>query len=184
MQRVCVFCSSRAALPEAVRRASAALGQWLGHNGIALVYGGVNKGLMEILARHTKEAGGTVIGVIPDQMLQQNLLSRHVDIDFPCVNLNDRKTVMQREADVFIALPGGIGTFDEVFSLLASAKVGEHQKPLVLYNLDNFWDPFVHLLSSLQQQGYVGNDWSNNIHIVNDHESLTHLLRQLLPVSE
>ena len=96
----------------------------------------------------------------------------YVDIDIPCDNLSDRKQLMMDQADVFVALPGGIGTLDEIFTVAASATIGYHQKPVVLFNVKGFWNPLVQLLDNLKAQGMVRGEWQQYIRIISSLEEL------------
>lgn len=176
MNRVAVFCSSHEGLPEPVTRAAAQLGAWIGRQNLMLVYGGVGKGLMEVLARAVKSNGGRVMGIVPDRFSQMGLTSECVDIEMPVVDLNDRKSAMLRESDIFIALPGGIGTLDEIFMVMASSTVGEHKKQLILFNPDGYWDSLACTLKMMEQQGYIAQGFTSSIKMPDSIESLTALL--------
>lgn len=176
MDRICVFCSSRESLSEIIIQATEAFGCWLGEHSKTLVYGGVKKGLMEVLAVSVKSHGGHVMGIIPDKMSQQGMTSNQVDIEFPVVDLADRKSTLMREADVFVALPGGVGTLDEFFTVLAAAYVGEHHKPMILFNLDGYWDSLLQLLQDYVKRGFVSQDLVNDIATPTAVEALTKLL--------
>src|SRR5574344_99968 len=178
MQRIAVFCSSHDNLPRPFAQAAEKLGHWLGSNGKTLVYGGVKKGLMEILASAVKQSGGRVMGIIPDKMLQRGLESEHVDIEFPVVDLSDRKATMLRESDIFIALPGGYGTLDEIFTVVASALVGEHQKSVVLYNVNGFWEPLIHLLHQFYDSGTVSSSPEHALLVADNFEELLSYLNK------
>ena len=174
MERIGVFCSSRDDLPKNMVEATKALGRWIGEHGKMLVYGGMDEGLMEVLAVAVKRSGGRTMGVIPDDM--QNLASDQVDISFPVVDLADRKSTLMREADVFVALPGGVGTLDEFFTVLAAAYIGEHHKPMILFNLDGYWDSLLQLLQEYVKRGFVSQDLVNDIATPTTVEALTKLL--------
>lgn len=178
MEKIGVFCSSHENLPAPVVEATEAFGRWMGQTGKMLVYGGVNKGLMEVLARAVKKNGGNVMGVIPERMNCQNMLSDSVDFEIRAVGLSDRKEIMLREADVFVALPGGLGTLDEIFTVMATAQVGEHQKRVFLLNLDGFWNPLIHLLRDMEQQGYAYPGLSNRFILAESAADLTQKLEK------
>jgi hypothetical protein len=98
-----------------------------------------------------------------------------VEIEIPCDNLSDRKQLMMEQSDVFIALPGGIGTIDEIFTVVASATIGYHQKTVILYNMKGFWDSLMVLLDDLQGKGMVRGNWQDYIKVANTLEELTQL---------
>lgn len=96
-----------------------------------LVYGGSSNGLMEVVAREAKQNGGMIMGVIPTKLEERGLVSDLLDVTFHTVNLSDRKDLMLQESDILVALPGGVGTLDEVFHVMAAATIGYHTKKVV-----------------------------------------------------
>ena len=170
--KICVFCSANEQIDPDFFSATEELGRWAAKNGHAIVYGGVNQGLMECLGRAAHEAGGRTIGVVPTIVEKTGRVSDHVEIEIPCDNLSDRKQLMMDKSDVFIALPGGIGTLDEVFTVAASATIGYHAKPVVLYNLKGFWNPLIQLLDDLQDCGMVRGEWRQYIKVISKLEDL------------
>lgn len=170
--KICVFCSANEQIDPDFFSATEELGRWAAENGHAIVYGGVNQGLMECLGRAAHEAGGRTIGVVPTIVEKTGRVSDHVEIEIPCDNLSDRKQLMMDKSDVFIALPGGIGTLDEIFTVAASATIGYHQKPVILYNLKGFWNPLIQLLDDLQERGMVRGQWRDYINVISKLEDL------------
>lgn len=154
-RRIAVFLSSKSALPESYRRAAEEVGAWIGRTGRTLVYGGSRMGLMEVLAQATAKAGGHVVGVVPQVLIDRNLVSEACHTTFYTADLTDRKATMMREADVCVALPGGTGTLDEVFTVLAAATIGTGSKPVVLYNVDGCWDTLLRCLDDLTTRGLI-----------------------------
>ena len=173
--KICVFCSANEQIDPAFFRAAKELGEWAAKNRHIIVYGGVNQGLMECLGRSAHEAGGQTIGIVPVIVEKTGRTSQYVDIEIPCDNLTDRKQLMMDQSDVFIALPGGIGTLDEVFTVAASATIGYHQKTVILYNINGFWNPLITLLSDLQNRGMVRGHWQHYIKVVSSLVELTKL---------
>ena len=170
--KICVFCSANEQIDPEFFTATEELGRWAAENGHVIVYGGVNQGLMECLGRAAHEAGGRTIGVVPTIVEKTGRVSDHVEIEIPCDNLSDRKQLMMDKSDVFIALPGGIGTLDEIFTVAASATIGYHQKPVILYNLKGFWNPLIQLLDDLQERGMVRGQWRDYINVISKLEDL------------
>ena len=117
-QKIGVYLSSKDNLPASYVEAARQVGHLIGSTGRTLVYGGARKGLMEVLAQSVKASGGRVYGMVPEIIEQRGLVSDAVDVTFRCVDLSDRKQMMNRESDVLVALPGGIGTLDEVFTVM------------------------------------------------------------------
>ena len=124
--------------------------QTYNQNRDTIVFGGCNMGLMECIAKATREAGGHTIGVIPQIIERGGKSSDNVDIVIPCDNLSDRKDLLLIHSDIVVALPGGIGTLDEVFTVAAAATIGYHSKKEVLYNIKSFWSPLINMLDTLQ----------------------------------
>ena len=187
--KICVFCSANEQIAPEYFRAAEELGRWAANEGHTIVYGGVGQGLMEAVARAAHEAGGRTIGVVPVIVERGGRASQYVDVEIPCDNLSDRKQLMMDQSDLFVALPGGIGTLDEVFTVAASATIGYHQKMVVLYNVGGFWDPLIRLLDDLGQRGMVRGDWRQHIGVVSTTAELqrfSHLLpltTHLLPLT-
>ena len=161
--KICVFCSANQQIDPEFFTLTEELGTWAAKNGHSIVYGGVNQGLMECVAKTTKTHGGRTIGIIPMIVEKSGRISDYVDVEIPCDNLTDRKQLMMDQSDVFIALPGGIGTLDEVFTVAASATIGYHQKLVILYNMKGFWDSLIAMLDDLQAKGMIRGDWRNYI---------------------
>lgn len=169
---ICIFCSANAHIDPDFFQMTEELGRWMAEEGHTLVFGGVNQGLMECVARAVHEAGGKTIGVIPRIVEQSGRISEYVDVEIPCDNLSDRKQLMLDMSDVFIALPGGIGTLDEIFTVAASHTIGYHHKPVILYNMKGFWAPLIVQLDDLQQRGMVRGQWRDYIQVVSSLEEL------------
>ena len=177
--KICVFCSANEQIAPEYFRAAEELGRWAANEGHTIVYGGVNQGLMERLGRAAHEAGGRTIGVVPAIVEKTGRTSQYVEIEIPCDNLTDRKQLMMDQGDVFVALPGGIGTLDEVFTVAASATIGYHQKPVILYNIKGFWNPLIQLLDDLQQRGMVRGQWRDYIKVASSLEELASMVEEL-----
>lgn len=154
-QRVGVFLSSKSNLPASYETAAREVGQMLGRTGRTLVYGGCRKGLMEVLAKAVKSAGGKVYGMVPDIIEARGLVSEQIDVEFRCVDLNDRKAMMNSESEVLVALPGGLGTLDEVFTVLAAGIIGTQKRFLIFFNVDNCWGSLLAALDDLRAQGLL-----------------------------
>lgn len=174
--KICVFCSANAAIDPAFFVKTEELGRWMSEKGHTLVYGGVNQGLMECVAKAVKDSGGRTVGVIPQIVEKSGRISDYVDVEILCDNLSDRKQLMLDKSDVFIALPGGIGTIDEVFTIAASATIGYHEKRVILYNINGFWDALIQMMDDLQQRGMVRGQWRDYIAVASTIEELETIL--------
>lgn len=155
MQKLAVFCGASFGFSESYKQSSIALGQVLARRGIALVYGGAQEGLMGIVADAVLAEGGEVYGVIPQLLVEREVA--HPDITYLSVvnTMSERKQKMASLADGFIAMPGGIGTLDELFEMLTWAQLGFHQKPCGLLNVDGFFDLLLAFVAHSAEQGFV-----------------------------
>jgi uncharacterized protein (TIGR00730 family) len=173
-----VFCSANNQIDAAFFQQTEELGRWAAKNGHVIVFGGVNQGLMECLAKAVKEAGGETLGVVPSIVEETGRTSQYNDRVLTCNNLSERKQLMLDESDVFIALPGGVGTLDEVFTVAASYTIGYHHKRVILYNMKGFWDSTIRMLDDLQQRGMVRGQWRDYICVANNLDEMGDLLAE------
>jgi uncharacterized protein (TIGR00730 family) len=155
MKKIAVFCSANNDIDQRYFDAAEELGKQIAAQGDELVYGGCNMGLMECLARATHENGGRVIGVIPTKLEKDGRVSQYIDVEIPCDNLADRKELMELQADVTVALPGGIGTLDEIFTVAARHTIGYSSKKVYLLNIGGFWNPLIAMLRQMQEQHFM-----------------------------
>ena len=175
-QKVGVYLSSKDNLPESYVRAAREVGELIGRTGRTLVYGGARKGLMEVLAQSVKQHGGRVFGMVPDVIVERGLESEAIDVTFRCADLSDRKDMMNRESDVLLALPGGIGTLDEVFTVLANTGIGIRRQPLVFYNVDGCWNALLAALDDLFRQGLISGRPEDFYQVASNIDELEQLL--------
>lgn len=171
MRRIGVFCSSRSNVRQEYIDAARSLGTEIGRRGADMVYGGSKCGLMDITARAVRAAGGHTIGVIPQALIDRGIAADS-DVVFYTANLDDRKAAMLREADVFVALPGGIGTLDEVFTVVAANVLGYHSKPVVLYNVGGFWQPAIDMLKFIGNEGMLGEGLEQRLKVASTPDEL------------
>jgi len=150
-----VFCSAAENIDRKFFDAAHEVGAWMAQQGITLVYGGAAMGLMEEVARGVKSGGGHTVGVVPNRLVQREVQSSLLDEVVLCGTLAERKQLMLERSDLLLALPGGIGTLDEVFHVMGSATIGEHHKRVVLYNIDGFWDECMGMLSKMNREGFI-----------------------------
>jgi uncharacterized protein (TIGR00730 family) len=160
MNRICIFCGSSPGKRPEYRSAAEALGRLLAERGLELVYGGGNIGLMGIVADACLATGGSVIGVIPEALVGREVAGRAVEhssltrldvVD----SMHTRKARMAELADGFIALPGGFGTFEELFEILTWAQLGFHQKPIGLLDVAGYYDPLLALCDRAVAEGFL-----------------------------
>jgi len=171
-----IFCSANNDIAPQYFEATQQLGLRLGAEGHTLVFGGCNSGLMECVARAVKQAGGLTIGVIPSMVERGGRRSDHVDVAIHCDTLSDRKDLLLAKSDVMVALPGGIGTLDEVFTVAAAGTIGYHNKRVVLYDVDGFWRSLIACLDDLQARGMMRGDYHRRIDVA---ETLDELMEKI-----
>ncbi len=174
--RIAVFCSANDALDPDFFTMTRALGEWIGRGGHTLVYGGCDMGLMECVAQAVHESGGQVIGVIPARLEQGGHTSDCIDVRILCETLGERKQLMLAHSDVVLALPGGIGTLDEIFTVAAEGTLSYHDKRVIVYNMKGFWDGLESMLDGLQRQGVMRGDYHRRITFAHDADELLRLL--------
>lgn len=181
MKRVCVYCGSRHGKRPAYTAAAQALGRELAQSGRSLVYGGGNVGLMGVVADAVLEAGGEVIGVIPRPMVTRELAHHGVTKLHVVSSMHERKALMAQLADGFIALPGGVGTLEELFEIWTWAQLGIHQKPLGLLNTEGFYTSLVTFLDHLTAEDFVTPENRSLLRIDADPKSLLDKMSQFVP---
>jgi uncharacterized protein (TIGR00730 family) len=153
--RVCVFCGSSRGVQPAYAATAADLGTTLAAKGIDLVYGGGHVGLMGVVADAALAAGGAVTGVMPQALVAKEIAHPGLTELRVTASMHERKAVMADLADAFIALPGGLGTFDELCEILTWGQLGLHAKPVVLLDVEGFWTPFGALLDGAVAAGFL-----------------------------
>lgn len=158
IRSICVYCGSSPGRGETYSSAGRALGRSIAEAGLRLVYGGGTRGIMGAVARGTIEAGGKVTGIIPRFLINKEAAQTALgDLDDVVVteDMHTRKHTMFEKSDAFVALPGGIGTLEEVVEIMTWAQLGRHRKPIVLVNIDGFWNPMLALIDHMRAEGFV-----------------------------
>lgn len=176
MDKIALFCSASDAIDPVYAEKAKELGDWMGEHHKWLIYGGSNTGLMEAVAGAAKAKGAMIMGVVPTKLEEQGRVSDKLDVTFRAVNLSDRKDIMLQEADVMVALPGGVGTLDEVFHVMASATIGYHGKQVIFYNVNGFWDDILRFFAKLETAHFAHRSLKQYYKVANTFEELTKLL--------
>jgi uncharacterized protein (TIGR00730 family) len=158
IRNVCVYCGSNVGADPAYAEAARTLARHMSEAGIGLVYGGGGLGLMGEIARAMLDNGGRVTGIIPGFLSQKEHMLRDADELIVVEDMHQRKRLMFEKSDAFVALPGGIGTLEELVEQLTWAQLGRHAKPVVLVNIENFWGPFLELLRHMREEGFIRAD--------------------------
>ena len=176
IKSICVYCASGPGNVPAFMDAAQSFGRILAENGIGLVYGGGSVGLMGALAEAALDHGGTVTGVIPDFLVNREHMLTRVQQRIITRDMHERKRVMFEQADAFVALPGGIGTLEELVEQLTWAQLGRHKKPILILNVAGFWDPLCVLLDHMKKLDFIWADLSINLLVA---ERVTEILPKL-----
>ena len=177
MERIGIFCSAADDIETVYFEKVRELGAWMGQNKKTLVYGGANIGLMECVAQAAKNQGAFIMGVVPTKLEERGAVSDLLDVTFRVDNLSERKDTMLRESDILVALPGGVGTLDEVFHVMASASIGYHSKKVIFYNVNGFWNELLAFLNRLREQYFARRPWENFYLVANNLEELIEQLK-------
>ncbi len=155
---ICVYCGSRSGLNPAYAAAAAQVGHWIAERGGQLVYGGGKSGLMGIVADAALQSGAHVVGVIPKALVEKEWAHRGCSELHIVETMHDRKRMMAERADAFLALPGGIGTFEELFEVWTWRQLGYHDKPIGILNVAGYYDRLLDFLASSVTEQFLG-DW-------------------------
>jgi len=182
IKSVCVFCGSSAGSRESYKKAARNLGRLLAQQGITLIYGGSNLGLMTLIADEAMKHGGHVIGVMPTSLINKEVahsgLTEFIKVD----SMSERKEVMMQMADAFIAMPGGIGTLDEIFEVMSGNQLGLMQKPMGLLNTDQFWNTLLNFLDHTVTEQFVRSEHRANLIAEEDEALLLKALEKYNPI--
>jgi uncharacterized protein (TIGR00730 family) len=155
IKTVCVYCGSGPGTNPRFIESAIALGKALAENGIRLVYGGGSIGLMGAVATSVLDHGGTVTGIIPDFLTSREHALTRVQEMIVTPDMHERKRLMFERSDAFVALPGGIGTLEELVEQLTWQQLGRHSKPVLLANIDGFWEPLLALLAHMRATEFI-----------------------------
>lgn len=155
IRNICVYCGSAPGDDPRFVAAAEEFGRILAHSGLGLVYGGGNCGLMGALARATLGAGGRVTGVIPGFLEEREIALQGMTETIVVDNMHSRKQIMFEKSDAFVALPGGIGTLEELAEQLTWIQLGRHTKPLVVADIGGFWRPLLTLFAHMRNSGFI-----------------------------
>ena len=158
IRSVCVYCGSSPGLDPVYMQAGRTLGLSMAAAGLRLVYGGGTRGIMGAVAAGTREGGGKVMGIIPRFLINKEATQAGLSgLDELVIteDMHERKHRMFEESDAFVALPGGIGTVEEIVEIMTWAQLGRHRKPIVYANVNGFWNPMLSLLDHMRKEGFV-----------------------------
>lgn len=178
MKAIAVYCGANVGAAPIYAEAAQAMGRALVANNIALVYGGGHVGLMGTIADAVMAEGGTVTGVIPQQLVDRELAHPGLTELFVVRDMHERKAMMARLSDGFIAMPGGMGTLEELFEMLTWSQLGIHAKPIGVLNVGGFYDQLVGFLAHAHDQGFIRPQHAGLMKVASEPEALLKLLAQ------
>jgi hypothetical protein len=172
LRSVCVYCGSATGTDPDFAAAADAFGAALAAARLGLVYGGGSIGLMGRVAHAALNAGGHVTGVIPQFLHDREVMMREVSELIVTADMHERKRIMFERADAFVALPGGIGTLEELVEMMTWSQLGQHDKPIVLANIKDFWAPLNELIRHMTETGFIRPGWDVAYEVVDTVEDI------------
>lgn len=182
MKKICIFCGSSMGFDPIYREKAAELGHVLADNNCELLYGGGNVGLMKVIAdvmmaRHCK-----VLGTITQHLLDMRVGHPEIDELIVVETMSERKKILEDMADAFIAMPGGVGTMDELFEVIVLSQLRVFDKPVALFNVNGYYDDIVHFLARATKEGFIHSEHSSNIIVSDDPKMLLEGIENFKPV--
>jgi uncharacterized protein (TIGR00730 family) len=185
IRKICVYCGSGPGNDPAYIKAAREFGEILARNGIGLVYGGGNVGLMGEIAHAVLAEGGTVTGIIPEFLVAREHAKGNVDHLIVTRDMHERKRKMFELADAFVALPGGVGTLEELVEQLTWAQLGRHKKPILVANIKGFWDPLCALIDHMKRIKFIRDDLNFELLVADEVANFLPMLQQAMaPIEE
>jgi uncharacterized protein (TIGR00730 family) len=178
--RICVFCGSGKGVNPAYVAAARTLGRSMAKAGIGLVYGGGSLGMMGEVARSVLKHGGVVTGIIPEFLTEREQMLKDAQELIVTKDMHERKRLMFEKSDAFVALPGGIGTLEELVEQLTWSQLGRHTKPIVLGNIDGFWHPLLSLLDHMRAEAYIRKELEVRLHVVDSAAEIVPCIAQAI----
>lgn len=180
--KIAVFCGSSMGVDPVYAQATAELGRFFGEQGIDVVYGGGNVGLMGTVAQACLDVGGNVYGVIPEALQEKEIAHPSLTELKVVADMHERKAEMARLADAFVALPGGAGTLEEIFEAWTWAQLGYHTKPCAFYNTNGYYEPLKDMISTMTTSGFLKPDYADMlIHTDNPQDLLSAIQSYVSP---
>ncbi|MCU0499579.1 MAG: TIGR00730 family Rossman fold protein [Anaerolineae bacterium] len=181
MKNICVFCGSTSGHHLEYRRVTEQFGQLLVQGGFDLVYGGGNTGLMGAIANTVLEAGGKVHGVMPRAMVIREIAHPNLTEQYIVESMHERKALMSHLADAFVILPGGYGTMDEFFEIVTWGILGIHRKPIVILNINGYYDPLIRMIQHMAENGFLRQGDENVVQFTDQVDQVIDLLQKYQP---
>ncbi len=181
MRRACIYCGSSTGKDPVYSDTAIAMGETLARHGLDLVYGGGSIGIMRIIADSVLKSGGQAIGVIPQSLVDREVAHQGLTELHITSSMHERKSRMAELSDAFIALPGGLGTLEEIFEIWTWTQLGFHDKPIALLNTRDYYSSLLHFLDNAVDQGFVKPDHRHMLIVESDPEKLVMQLKDYVP---
>lgn len=183
LRSICVYCGSSPGFSPSFTEIATAFGRTLAETGIGLVYGGGDVGLMGTVARAVLDSGGHVTGIIPEFLRRRENMLSDAQETVVVPDMHTRKRLMFDRADAFVALPGGIGTLEELVEQMTWAQLGRHAKPILLLDVDGFWRPLLSLIEHMRRHGFIRRGLELNYLVAERVEEILPMLEQAIDSS-
>ncbi len=178
---ICVYCSSSNHLPEKYYILSRELGCKIGQNGYNMVYGGTTVGMMGIIANSALENGSEVIGVIPEKIESFGLKHPSLAKVIVTKDMRERKATMEKYADIFVAAPGGFGTFEEIFEIIVAKQLGYHDKPIIFLNFDNYYSNLFKMFDTVYENKFAKQETRDLYYIAENTDNIFNYIKTYKP---
>lgn len=178
---MCIYCSSSNNLPEKFYTVSKELGEKLAQKGFDMVYGGTTVGMMGVIANNALQNGAEVIGVIPERIASFGLKHPELAKVIVTKDMRERKATMEKYADVFVAMPGGFGTFEEIFEILVAKQLGYHDKPVIFVNFDGYYDNMLKMFDTLYENNFAKEEMKSLYFIANTVDEIFEYVKNYAP---
>lgn len=177
--RICVFCSSKLNFSEELVHSSREFAHWMGKSQHTLVYGGASVGMMGVLADGVLSVGGNVVGILPKGLFAAEVPHRKIQLLLEVEDMMERKRQMIQRSDVFVILPGGVGTLDELLEVITWKCVGAINLPIVILNIDGFWSSFLAMMKDLKEKNVLDENLLESYIVVSNYDDLKKHLKAL-----
>jgi uncharacterized protein (TIGR00730 family) len=178
IRKICVYCGSGPGTDPAFVESARAFGTILAKNGVGLVFGGGSVGMMGAIAKSVLDHGGSVTGIIPEFLVAREHAMRGADNLIVTRDMHERKRKMFEMADAFVAMPGGIGTLEEVVEQITWVQLGRHRKPILLANIKNFWEPLCALIDHMKHLKFIRDDLNFDLLVADKVEDILPMLQR------
>lgn len=171
-KRICIYCSSSNYLPEKFYNVAQELGVKLAQNNYDMVYGGTTVGMMGVIANNALNNGADVIGVIPERIESCGLKHPKLAKVVVTKDMRERKATMEKLGDIFVAAPGGFGTFEEIFEILVAKQLGYHNKPVIFFNFDNYYSNMLKMFDTVYENNFAKDEMKQLYYVANSVDSI------------